>query len=132
MLSIAMIAATLTADVASHVLFFIRGEWHLQGASIIRSYLTAFAFILLIKIHCGQAGVTCSTARGLLTLTVYCTSLYGSIVIYRIIFHPLRRVPGPPLAKVSKLWHTYHTLSSRNHLLLNSLYNQYGEFVRTG
>lgn len=54
------------------------------------------------------------------------------MTIYRLFFHPLRRFPGPVLARVSKLWHVFHCINSRNYLLLDKLHLQYGEFVRTG
>ena len=47
-------------------------------------------------------------------------------------FHPLHHFPGPALAKVSKLWNVAHCLGSKNHLLLDGLHKEYGDFVRTG
>ncbi|PVI04480.1 cytochrome P450 [Periconia macrospinosa] len=62
------------------------------------------------------------------------TSLFSSIGVYRVFFHKLRSFPGPYLARVSKLWHVWKCVKSRsrNHLILDDLYKQYGDFVRTG
>ncbi|KAH4106582.1 cytochrome P450 monooxygenase sthD [Parastagonospora nodorum] len=58
--------------------------------------------------------------------------LYGSTLVYRLIFHPLNRFPGPLAARISDLWlctqlggHDMHHLSER-------LSKRYGEFVRIG
>ncbi|KAF2129144.1 cytochrome P450 [Dothidotthia symphoricarpi CBS 119687] len=55
-----------------------------------------------------------------------------SLLLYRILFHPLNRFPGPWAARVSDLWlsiqlgrHDMHTQSVR-------LHQQHGDFVRIG
>lgn len=62
----------------------------------------------------------------------YLLGLYSSMVVYRIFFHRLRHFPGPKLASVSKLWHVFHALDSRNHQLFERLHEQYGDYVRIG
>lgn len=58
--------------------------------------------------------------------------LFGSVCIYRIYFHRLRKFPGPQVAAFSKPWHAWACRDSRNHLVLDSLHQQYGTFVRAG
>ncbi len=62
----------------------------------------------------------------------YFGSLFFSIVVYRVFFHRTRHFPGPKLAAVSKFYHTLHATDSRQHLFLDRLHKQYGDFVRTG
>ena len=52
--------------------------------------------------------------------------------MYRVFFHRLRNFPGPVLASVSKFWHVAHCLDSKNHILLERLHEEYGDFVRIG
>ncbi|KAL8735761.1 MAG: hypothetical protein Q9166_000624 [cf. Caloplaca sp. 2 TL-2023] len=61
----------------------------------------------------------------------YTIGLFVSIIMYRILLHRLRRFPGPPLAAASKLWHVWQCRNSRNHIVLESLREKYGPFVRT-
>ncbi|KAL8651746.1 MAG: hypothetical protein Q9210_003077 [Variospora velana] len=54
------------------------------------------------------------------------------MTVYRKFFHRLRHFPGPWMAGITKFWHVYHCATSQNHLLLDRLHDEYGQFVRTG
>lgn len=58
--------------------------------------------------------------------------LFLSITIYRLFFHRIRHFPGPLLAALSKLGHSYQCRYSQNHIVLERLHQRYGDFVRTG
>ncbi|KAK7699900.1 hypothetical protein SLS64_011331 [Diaporthe eres] len=47
--------------------------------------------------------------------------------VYNVYFHPLARVPGPFLAKISDLWHAYHVSTGTRHILLGELHKTYGK-----
>lgn len=106
----------------AHLLFFIRGEWHVHAPTLFCSHFTGFALIILFF------------PQAFYLFSSYCISLFGSIVLYRLVFHRLTRAgfDGPKLARVSKLWHVWHSRDSRNHLFLHNLHSQYGDFIRTG
>lgn len=118
--------------VASHLLLFIRGEWHVLAPQVLSSYI--FSFFLVIGLyHWGaDENVSSSTSVTLHLTLCHLLGLFGSIIIYRIAFHPLRRFPGPVFAKLSKLWHIWGCRTSQNHLFLDNLRKKYGDFVRTG
>ncbi|KAF9254840.1 cytochrome P450 [Marasmius fiardii PR-910] len=60
-------------------------------------------------------------------------SLACSIVLYRVSpFHPLAKVPGPTLAKMSKLWGLWACWTGRQHLINKELHDKYGPVVRVG
>ena len=120
------------AGLASHVLLFIRGEWHLQAPILSRIFLALFAALVVLGTFLNRSDFWLGLQFGFTSACIYCTALFTSIITYRTLLHPLRKVPGPPLAKVSKLWQTIQCVSSKNHLLLDSLHRQYGTFVRTG
>jgi hypothetical protein len=64
---------------------------------------------------------------------VYIPTLAASIALYRISpFHPLAKVPGPPLARLSRFWATRAALSDRQYVLSHELFARYGDVVRTG
>lgn len=51
-------------------------------------------------------------------------------VVYNVYFHPLRKVPGPFLAKVTELWRTNKYAQGRWHEDIVDLHEQYGPVVR--
>ena len=125
----------LTAGVAgilSHNLIFIRGEWHLQATRVLEFYCLLYALIIVLEIRYNGFALLPAVVSASRIFAFYATSLYTSMAVYRSAFHRLRHFPGPFLARFSKLWHLFHCLGSKNHLLLDNLHDQYGDFVRTG
>jgi hypothetical protein len=53
-------------------------------------------------------------------------------VIYRLAFHPLAKVPGPPLAATTSLWKAYHTMQGDVVTQLLIAHRRYGDHVRIG
>ncbi|KAK1998422.1 cytochrome P450 4A10 [Colletotrichum falcatum] len=50
--------------------------------------------------------------------------------VYNVFFHPLRRVPGPFLAKLSRLWLFYHDYHGNPHNHIRGLHQKLGPLVR--
>ena len=120
------------AGVLCHHFVFIHGEWHIHATNLLQLCVTSFVAVAVLKtVHQGLPLASALVASGGI-FSMYLSSLSASIIIYRAIFHRLRHFPGPALAKVSKLWHVAHCLDSKNHLLLDRLHREYGDFVRTG
>ncbi|KAK0617794.1 benzoate 4-monooxygenase cytochrome P450 [Bombardia bombarda] len=53
-----------------------------------------------------------------------------SIVVWRRFLSPLKDVPGPWLASVSRLWHLYYIVRGDQNLKLIELHDKHGHFVR--
>lgn len=126
--------ATLGAGllgVLSHVCIFIRGEWHMQGARLVKLYSFLATAIFVASQQLQGSIVQGLSTTGLVT-SAYAVGLFTSIVIYRKFFHRLRHFPGPWFAGVTKLWHLAHCQGGQNYLYLERLHQQYGSFVRTG
>lgn len=68
---------------------------------------------------------------GLISLA-FMAGLMTSMVVYRCLFHPLNQFPGPPLARVSKLYHAYQCLTQNSYEILAQWHAQYGPAVRVG
>lgn len=117
--------------VLSHLGFFLHGEHHLYAPRIFRLYASLPIIAVLLQIGAGTS-IRDASVKSLLLVLSYAVGLFGSILLYRIMFHPLRNFPGPFMAKTTKLWNTVHTFNSKNYLLMDGLYRQYGDFVRTG
>lgn len=73
------------------------------------------------------------SAAMLLSHTLYITTLFTSIILYRLSpFHPLAEVPGPTIGKISKLWSLYIACTNQQLSYIQKLHAQYGPVVRTG
>lgn len=120
----------VTAGVAAHLAVFIHGEWHMRAPHIImfHTFLIAVAYFVLSR----QEDIPSAGRLVLGTFASYLCGLFGSMTAYRVFFHSLKSFPGPRTASISKLWHVYQNLNSRNYELLDQMYQDYGEFVRIG
>lgn len=126
------LAAAAFAGALSHTLIFIHGEWHLQATRLLQFYLSCFGALFIFECSFFGRSLLGAAAKTLLVFSTYNVSLSTSIVLYRLFFHSLCRYQGPFFARISKLWHVAHCRGSKNHLLMERLHRQYGDFVRTG
>lgn len=126
-------AVAAVSGLIAHRAFFIHGFWHVAATSILEGHffscLLLFATILSFS---KPLNVSAAALQTLLASTSYVVALFASIVTYRCLFHPLRKVPGPLLGKISKLYHAYNCRSLENYLFLDSLRMKYGNVVRSG
>lgn len=61
-----------------------------------------------------------------LTVAYALLALIAARAVWLILFHPLRNIPGPQLAKFTTLWHLYHCWGGRRHRKLAELHDKYG------
>ena len=120
------------AGILSHPLIFIHGEWHLQATGLLKSAAFAFAITALFEARLRSLSWLSALSVSATLCGVFAFCLFGSITIYRTLFHRLGGFQGPFLARISKLWHVAQCLDSKNYVLLEKLRQQYGDFVRTG
>lgn len=67
------------------------------------------------------------------TYMAFYVGLGISIMLYRLSpLHPLYAFPGPRLSRISKLWGVWISWKGHQHVVLKSLHDKYGPFVRTG
>ncbi|KAI1336875.1 cytochrome P450 [Xylariaceae sp. FL0016] len=130
----AFVTIGICAGLSLHHGLFIKGEWHLQAPKVAAFHVSLFTFFLI-----GQSYSVDSSYHYLFKGLVwaacsYVATILSSIVLYRVFFHRLTAAgfDGPWCARVSKLWHVWAVRHSTNHLVLDELHKQYGDFVRTG
>ncbi|KAF3063694.1 Tryprostatin B 6-hydroxylase [Daldinia childiae] len=121
----------LVAGVVAHHGIFIRGEWHMKIPQVIASHLILMGVLLYALYDHYSSLKIAASALGTM-ISCYFSSLFISMTIYRLFFHATSHFPGPKLAAVSKLWHVFHILDSKNYAFLQKLHMEYGQFVRTG
>ena len=119
----------IATGVLTHRALFINGEWHRASGAIVLSHI--FSSFMLYGLW-SQVDRSNSLHLTLHDSALYLLGLFTSMTLYRCFFHRLNRFPGPFGARVSKLWHVYHTIDAKNHLLLARLRQRYGEVFRIG
>ncbi|EME46239.1 hypothetical protein DOTSEDRAFT_148279 [Dothistroma septosporum NZE10] len=121
-----------TAGVASHLLYFRIGEHHMMPIV----YLQLFSLACITVIF-GLVSLTEATVYGALgTVSAFAASwlfgVYGSLLTYRLVFHPLNRFPGPWQARLGDLWMSAQLTGLNAYYVFDNLHKQNGPFVRIG
>ena len=111
---------------------FIRGEWHIRAPYVLLVHVLSPFVVLAVEYLTNSATLEASLRETAGMTISYAVCLSLSICIYRAFFHRLRTFSGPPLAKITKLWHVYNIWDGKNHLFLEDLREKYGEIIRTG
>ena len=103
--------------------------WHLLG-----SYVAVLSALIYVHVSLTNWSPFEAIGYTLLETASFNMGLIISIMVYRLYFHPLRRFPGPLLAKVSMLYvvWTVHKSGVRYHEVLNGWHRLYGDVVRVG
>jgi tryprostatin B 6-hydroxylase len=125
-------AAMAAAGVATHLLYFIRGDHNRYAHRWITRALTGIAALGLVVLHLVQYDFVRAAILTALFTPSYFAGLFTSIGLYRVFLHPLGRFPGPFLARFSNLYHLYIIRKSDNYLVMQKLHAKYGPIVRTG
>lgn len=120
------------AGFASHVLYFICGEHHMNAPVLFYSYAALAVAVFFLELQTDDQTDRKAVQKTTLHVCAYALTLFTSIIVYRVCFHRLHAFLRPFLARVSKLWHVYEASHSRNHQLILRLHKEYGPFVRTG
>lgn len=60
---------------------------------------------------------------------VFCTCAY---LLYQSWLSPLASIPGPFLARFSRLWLVFHGYKGDLHVALSEVHDRYGDTVRVG
>ena len=124
------IVATL-AGIGSHVGYFNRGEHHMYGVRYFQIFAGSFMLSITILAWSGTSLVQSLFITSAL-YAYFFAGLTGSLVIYRNFVTPLRRFPGPWLARLSSLGFSAQVWRGDAHTRLLALHKQYGAFVRVG
>ncbi|PYH90165.1 cytochrome P450 [Aspergillus ellipticus CBS 707.79] len=130
-----MVPSMLTAALfggLSHIFYFHRGEHHLLGTTYIQLFCTLSA-ATVAALHVAREA---AWAEALATVAQhsasYLVGVYGSLLVYRLLLHPLGKFPGPWPARVSSAWLAFQIKNNNRHYKLLELHEKYGPYVRIG
>lgn len=134
MLSALQYFVPIIVGLVLHWTYFIHGEKDLLAATIARKHILAGAIIMYLK--CQYEGLPARQAiYELINLSsIYASTIFTSISIYRLLLSPLCGIPGPLGMRISKLTHVWTLMDStrQNFNELHRLRSKYGSVVRTG
>lgn len=67
-----------------------------------------------------------SLDRAFLVLLTVGTVTYAWIAVYHLLLHPLRKIPGPRLARISRLWARIGNLDGRKAEKIHAAHQRFG------
>ena len=117
--------------VTGHLALFIHGEWERHAPRIARLALLAEIALFLVSWKLQQFVFRNALAHWLVWNVGFDIGLFGSIGVYRLLFHPLRAYPGPRGATLTGFYSIGLTVSGfQFHKKIQGLHQRYGDFVR--
>ena len=117
---------------ASWVFYFHRFECHMHGLLYLNTFLSSCVagFIALNRFY-DQSTADSATAVAAIAGS-FLTGAYGSLLIWRALFNPLNKFPGPWAARLGNLYFSFNILKSDAYYKLQALHKKYGRIVRIG
>lgn len=116
--------------VLTHLLYFMHWIKDTESFNVVLGHINAISIVMFIEILArGHSG---GLFAGFAVFLAYLDGLFTSMFIYRAFFHPLRHIPGPFMAKLTKFFGIYLTRNARTHEEYDDLIHEYGEIVRIG
>ncbi|KAL9613391.1 MAG: hypothetical protein Q9204_008901, partial [Flavoplaca sp. TL-2023a] len=117
---------------AIHLSFFNRFEHHMYGVRYVQAAALIVAGCTFIVAKVSSNTPSFAFKQVLAHLAALLTGLYVSLLAYRLLWHPLRRFPGPFGARITSLWLSTQLKNGNAHKKMLELHRKYGPFVRIG
>lgn len=116
--------------VLSHLAIYIRGYRYRQALAIVLTHLALG--VALAVFFTRKQGLNQGLRLAAATWVSYHAGLALSISIYRVWFHPLRHIPGPFGANISKLHNVIWAQDGKIHEHHTEWARKWGPVVRIG
>lgn len=117
--------------VASHLFYYVKSDHEPQTISIVFVHLVLVPAMsaAIMAVH----SATIASHLGLVSFLIsFHLGLALSMIIYRVFFHPLCRMPGPFWAKITKIPTIVTAHRGKLHEVHTQWARQYGPMVRIG
>ncbi|KAL4861326.1 cytochrome P450 [Aspergillus spectabilis] len=130
-----LLALATISGVTTHLALYRHGEWDVRAPKIAAIYILLLLAAMTTDLmqEPSETQATKPQFAALKAVLCHITGVYGSIIVYRALFHRLSRFPGPFLAGLSNIYVT--ALSARKlHLYeeVEKLHKRYSDYVRLG
>ncbi|EXJ59969.1 hypothetical protein A1O7_04117 [Cladophialophora yegresii CBS 114405] len=121
----------VTAGVASHLFYFKIGEHWLYPTRYIQAFLLGCVVTTIAQIHYYNSPLRDAISFTAQYASLYLAGLYSSLIIYRLFFNPLNKIPGPYWARLSRFYLSFQVGGAKNlNQYLLAQHQKYGKFVR--
>lgn len=123
---------TFASGVGLHLFYFGRSEHHMYGVRYLQASILFFAACVLCLTTRYGVQLDVAFKQVFIHTAVLLIGLYSSLLWYRLLWHPLRRFPGPFGARITSLWLSTQIERGNAHHKMVALHKEYGPFIRIG
>lgn len=106
-------------------------EANIRNSSHLQQSVVAGPLPLMVSFASAALPAAVETLASWPALAAQPVLLAASVLVWRYFLSPLRDVPGPFLAKLTRLWHIHRILKGDQNLALVALHDKYGTEVST-
>jgi cytochrome P450 len=125
-------AAAFSAGIATHLLWYKQYEFHVYPLRNIQAFLLAVTTVVVARIQYQETPIKTAVSSTLSLTGVFIAGIFSSVLVYRLVFNPLNKIPGPFFARISKFDSVFRNTNFDGHIQLLKLHQKYGRFVRIG
>ena len=129
---LAICAATAAAGVASHVLYFNKGEHHLHSNLYIQTFMGSYLVGVISLVNLQNYGLYAALVTTTAIALSYLSGVWTSLFVYRLFLSPWSKFPGPWQARISGLWLFGHLRQVDAYYKFEAMHKKYGKYVRIG
>lgn len=127
------LAACFAAGVFLHLTVFRYGEWDAHSFTLLEVAAFVQVVLSLFAHEVFSESTIDSIQHVMLWAGAASLGLFASMVVYRVVFHRLRRFPGPFLARLSAFYMTFRSFKrGQIYRDVQDLHREYGDYVRVG
>ena len=131
-MSVILSAAAFGAGIATHLFYYKQYEFHVNPLRNLQAFLLAVTTIAIARIQYYDTPIRLATTSTLSLAGFLLAGLFTSLLVYRLFFNPLNKIPGPFGARISKFDTVFRNAKLDGHHQLLRLHQKYGRFVRIG
>jgi tryprostatin B 6-hydroxylase len=124
--------SAVVVGITTHLVYFVQGEHHLYGTTYLQIIAATVPATICIIFRTHQSSIGDAMTEATFLLGCYLLGLYSSLLIYRLLFHPLKNFPGPVGNKLGNLWFSFQLGNGDAYKKVFRLHEKYGDFVRVG
>ncbi|KAL5359671.1 cytochrome P450 [Aspergillus floccosus] len=125
--------AAALAGILSHLLYFKRGERQLHPERYLVAFFLAFVASVLTLRHTADLPLRAAFQATATFASLYLAGLYSSLILYRLLFNPLNKFPGPFWARLSSLHIAFRVRKKKDfHMYMLRMHQKHGRIVRIG